>query len=281
MKLADINPFMRYAALQPTVLSSAPLSCSYDYRLFYIIDGEAKLVLEDSEIKLLPETLVYLRPGTPYYFNGGVKVIVLNFDLTREHSNLITTIKPSDSLIDFIPEKITENNPPKELCDLIAVRAPDFIEEKIRECLKHYCYPTPLSDAATSALIKEILIYAASNIFPEATDGAIIPELVQKINLYIRQNYDKDLCNSVLSQEFGYHSFYLNRRFKAATGITLHQAVLRRRIHIAKRLLKSTSLSIGAIANEVGFQSRSQFCTAFKKITGTTPLEYKSKQTKI
>lgn len=275
MKLADINPFMRYAALQPSVLSSAPLCCSYDYRLFYIIDGEANLVLEHSEIKLFPGTLVYFRPATPYYFDGSVKVIVLNFDLTREHSDLLTPIKPSKTLEAFIPEMVTENNPPEELCELIAVRAPDFIEEKVRECLKHYCYPTPLSDTQTSALIKEILAFAAKSSTPEENGGAFTPELVQKINLFIRQNYDKELSNSELSSEFGYHSFYLNRRYKESTGITLHQAVLRQRIHIAKRLLKSTSLSISKISSEVGFPSRSQFCTAFKKFTGTTPLEYK------
>ena len=41
MKLCDINPFLRYAELQPSVMSSAPLSCSYDYRIFYILEGNA------------------------------------------------------------------------------------------------------------------------------------------------------------------------------------------------------------------------------------------------
>ena len=83
MKLCDLNPFMRYAALQPSVMSKAPLSCAYDYRIFYILEGEARLILEQNYLDLAPGTLLYFRPGTPYYFDGKVKVIVLNFDLTR------------------------------------------------------------------------------------------------------------------------------------------------------------------------------------------------------
>ena len=34
MRLLDINPFLRYAELQPSVLSSVPFCQAYDYRLF-------------------------------------------------------------------------------------------------------------------------------------------------------------------------------------------------------------------------------------------------------
>ena len=50
------------------------------------------------------------------------------------------------------------------------------------------------------------------------------------------------------------------------------------RIKEAKRLLvdpKGELLTILAIAEEVGFNSKSSFNTAFKKITGMTPTEYK------
>ena len=72
MELCDINPFLRYAELQPSVMSSAPLSCSYDYRIFYILEGEADLVFTDKTLPLSAGMLIYFRPETPYYFNGNV-----------------------------------------------------------------------------------------------------------------------------------------------------------------------------------------------------------------
>ena len=272
MKLCDINPFMRYAELQPSVMSTAPLSCSYDYRIFYIIEGNATLVLSDKTVPLSAGMLLYFRPGTPYYFDGDVKIIVLNFDMTRNQSDKKKPLPPSKSVDVFNEELIFENDPPAELNELVAIEKAFDIERKMQDCLLHYCYPTPFSDAFTSAIIKDILCYIAQNSIANEDE---LPKIVQKITLYIQQNYDKEISNTQISNEFGYHSYYLNRVFKKSTGTTIHQAVIHEKIRVAKRLLKETDLSIGSIAAEVGFPDRAQFCTTFRKHTGRTPMEYK------
>ena len=278
MELCDINPFMRYAALQGSVLSSPPLSCAYDYRIFYIIEGQTTLVLETERIPLSAGTLLYFRPGTPYYFDGKVKVFVLNFDMTRAHAACKKPLTPSKDLSDFDPSLIFENEPPRELEGLLLAENAFAFEEKLRECLLHYCYPTGVSDAATSAIIKELLCYLAQG---EGRERAELPEPVQRITLYIQQNYDREISNTEISAALGYHSFYLNRIFKKSTGITIHQAVLREKMRVAKRLLRDTALPVHSIAAEVGFPERSQFCTLFRKQVGRTPTEYRQgKETK-
>ena len=114
MRLSDINPFLRYAELQPSVLSAAPLSCSYDYRIFYILEGTAKFVLFDRVLPIRAGMLLYLRPGTPYFFDGKVKVIVLNFDMTRAGADQRTPRSPSRTLEDFDESLIFENQPPED-----------------------------------------------------------------------------------------------------------------------------------------------------------------------
>ena len=277
MKLASINPFMRYAELQPSVLSSAPLSCSYDYRIFYIIEGQANLVLTDQSVPLAAGTLLYFRPGTPYYFDGKLKAIVLNFDMTRRHEAETKPRTPSPDVEGFDPSMVFENDPPKELSQLIVLEHASEIESKMQECCLHYTYPTPYSDAATSALVKDILCYMVQNTHHEQKS---FPELVQRVLLYIQQNYDKDPSNEQISAHFGYHSFYLNRLFKKHTSMTLHQAVLLEKTRIAKRLLRITDLSVSSIALEAGFADRSQFCTLFRKQTGYTPTAYRKKKGK-
>jgi len=272
MKLCDVNPFLRYAELQPSVVSSAPLSCSYDYRIFYIVEGNATFMLSDRSIPLSAGMLIYFRPETPYYFEGDVKIIVLNFDMTRRQAHKREPLSPPKSLTQFHRELVFENDPPSELESLVVIQKAFEIEGKMQECLRHYCYPTPFSDAATSAIVKDILCYVAQNALP---DEGELPELVQKILLYIQQNYDKEISNAHISNEFGYHSYYLNRIFKRSTGITIHQAVIREQLRVAKRLLRETELSVGAVAGEVGFSDRAQFCTVFRRHTGQTPTEYK------
>jgi hypothetical protein len=153
MRLSDINPFLRFAELQPSVLSSAPLSCSYDYRIFYILEGTANFVLSDRTVPISADMLIYFRPGTPYYFDGKVKIIVLNFDMTREQSNQKTPRPPSKSVDTFDEKAVFENAPPRELANTVIIEKVAEIGSKMEDCLLHYTYPTAFSDACTSALM--------------------------------------------------------------------------------------------------------------------------------
>lgn len=272
MELCDINPFLRYAELQPSVMSSAPLSCSYDYRIFYILEGEADLVFADRTVHLCAEMLIYIRPATPYYFDGNIKTIVLNFDMTRRKSGKKTPLPPARYENEFDGSLVFENDPPEELGDTIIIEKAFETEEKLKDCLLHYNYPSAFSDAFTSAVLKDILCFIAQKHHIISHE---IPPVVQKTMLYIHQNYDKDIDNSLISGELGYHSYYLNRMFKKHTGTTIHQALIKERMRVSAQLLTATDLSINAIAAAVGYADHTHFCTAFKAYMGTTPLKYR------
>lgn len=272
MKLCDINPFLRYAGLQPSVLSTTPDYYSYDYRIFYVIDGSCNFVCLGERHPISAGALVYFRPAIPYYFDGKVKVIVLNFDMTRLNSDKSAPHPPSIGLEAFDEGAIIENDPPLEFQDPIILEKAFEVEDKMQECLIHYSYPKSYSDTLTSAILKEILCYIVQRTDPKVQETS---KTVQKVMLYISQNYDCEITNTEISKELGYHSFYLNRIFKKETGITIHKAVINEKMKVAKRLLKETDISIKEVAEEVGFFDRSRFCTAFKKHTGRTPLEYR------
>ncbi len=274
MKLCDINPFMRYAELQPSVMSSSPFKQAYDHRIFYILEGEATLVFNDRRIPLSSETLVFFRSGTPYYFDGKVKVIVINLDLLRDAGD---RRRPMHVVLSdaFEENKLVEKQLPDEVEDVITVRGAYEIKPRLEECISAFRSPTPYSDALTSAMLKEVICYAVGNSNEKSKRP---PEIVGRIEEYIRNNYDKDVGNEMISAEFGYHSFYLNRIFKEHTGMTLHKALIMQRIKISKMLLKNTDLSIEEISKESGFADRAAFCTTFKKNAGLSPSEYRGKK---
>ena len=278
MKLCDINPFMRFAGLQPSVLSDTPFSRAYDHRLFYVLDGSGKLIYDDACVEIDTGTLLYFGPNKPYYFVGKIKIIVLNFDLSRARADQKEPMNPLNALNTFNEALLSKDAPPPELSDLIVVKNAFEAEPRLQKCLIHYSYQTPLSDAYTSAIIKELLCYAVQN--GNAQKGEL-PEIVQRIKVYLQQNYDKSVPNSQISNEFGYHSYYLNRVFKKHTGTTIHQALVQEKINVAKTLLRNTSLSVNAVAAEVGFSDRTQFCTAFRKHTKYTPTEYRKNKSAL
>lgn len=65
------------------------------------------------------------------------------------------------------------------------------------------------------------------------------------------------------------------RRFRAATGSTPYQWVLRQRIFHAQQLLERTTESVERIAELCGFGSAASLRTHFRDIVGTTPLTYR------
>lgn len=278
MRLLDINPFLRYAELQPSVLSSIPFCRAYDYRLFYVLEGKAELVLADRVIPLDAGSVIYLRPGMPYYFSGKVKVIVLNFDMTINQSDQKEPINPLDTLNCFDPSRVFENDPPEELTEFSVLHRAFEMERKFQACRMNFCYPTACSEAASSAIVKDILCYMVQKNNKQKKSA---PELVQRVMLFVQQNFDRSLTNQQIAEELGYHSYYLNRVFKSNTGITIHQAVIREKVRIAGNLLRETALSVRDIAFETGFSDSAQFCATFKKHTGLTPKEYRENKAAV
>jgi AraC family transcriptional regulator len=73
----------------------------------------------------------------------------------------------------------------------------------------------------------------------------------------------------------GLSPFHFSRMFKAATGASPHQYVLRRRIDVGAELLLVRDDSIAAIALELGFTDQSHFTMHFKRIHGVGPAGYR------
>ena len=72
---------------------------------------------------------------------------------------------------------------------------------------------------------------------------------------------------------------YLSRKFKAETGESLTDYILKEKTEEAKRLLCFSDKSLTAIGSYLGFSSPSHFSRVFKTYVGTTPREYQEKHT--
>lgn len=64
---------------------------------------------------------------------------------------------------------------------------------------------------------------------------------------------------------------HFSRAFKETIGIAPHQWLVRRRIEVAKPLLKAPSLSLTEVALKCGFADQSHFTRVFSRIVGISP----------
>lgn len=69
----------------------------------------------------------------------------------------------------------------------------------------------------------------------------------------------------------------LERRFKQLLGHTPHEHIQRVRLEQVKTLLATTELAVAAIAERTGFEHAEYLSVAFRRATGMTPREYRSR----
>lgn len=74
-----------------------------------------------------------------------------------------------------------------------------------------------------------------------------------------------------LAEAAGLSTAHFSRAYKATTGESPHQALLRRRIERGCELLRETTLGIAAVAARTGFASQAHFTSTFRRIVGMTP----------
>jgi len=99
---------------------------------------------------------------------------------------------------------------------------------------------------------------------------------VERIAIYIGQNYRDTIEASDIGEAVGLHPDYANAIFKKAFGTTLSEYIIEERVSHAQRKLITTDENISSIAFECGFSSISWFNACFKQMNGCTPREYRN-----
>ena len=111
------------------------------------------------------------------------------------------------------------------------------------------------------------------NILTKKEDNAV--DIIKNAQVYIAQNYSKDLILDDVSKELQLSPYYFSKLFKKRTGKTFIEYVTDLRIEKAKELLRNSNKSMKEICIEIGYTDPNYFSRTFKKNTGVTPSEYK------
>jgi len=105
-------------------------------------------------------------------------------------------------------------------------------------------------------------------------------EVVKKAQAYIEANLDEKISVEDLSSRFAVGRRNFDRRFIKATGNTPLEYSQRVKVESAKKSFESTRKTINEVMYDVGYSDVKAFREVFRKITGMSPLEYRSKYNK-
>jgi len=102
-------------------------------------------------------------------------------------------------------------------------------------------------------------------------------EEIKDAQTYIEQHYKDKFTVDQLASRFNMTRRTFERRFKKATRNTVAEYIQRVKIEGAKKQLEIGRKSINEIMVNVGYSDTQTFRSIFKRITGVTPVDYKSK----
>lgn len=102
-------------------------------------------------------------------------------------------------------------------------------------------------------------------------------ELISKAQLYIEEHIDIRISFGRLASSLAISRRNFDRRFIKATGNTPVEYLQRIKVEAAKKELEAGCKTIFEVMDDVGYTDDKTFRKVFKKITGLSPTDYRSK----
>lgn len=101
------------------------------------------------------------------------------------------------------------------------------------------------------------------------------PDAVHRIKKYIIEHSHEDISLEAISRMAGLSPFYISKLFKEHFGVNYIDFLTECRIEKAKKLMADPTLSMKAIALEVGYRDPNYFSKVFRKMCNVSPTEYR------
>lgn len=243
--------------------------CHSCYELFYVESGDCRFLIDEHIFDLHTGDFILVTPRTLHYTRyvfGPCKRTVILFrgeDILEDVRNLM----PQPAL--FFSESAV-------------FQVPDAYRGQVGGILKEMSAEDKIRDARSAMMLKmrlqTLLLLCArvcNFLFEPPADIHTTDQQVLRAANFVCQHYMDPLTSADIAGAVGFSPNYLSRKFRAATGIGLHEYIVFVRLQRAAQELVSSSDSITAIALRCGFSDSNYFKDSFKKKYGITPRNYR------
>lgn len=143
------------------------------------------------------------------------------------------------------------------------------------------CSGLCLDFVGASLALKLFETYGESIISPVSLRGGLGASRQRRVIDYIEAHLGEDIRLAELAAETGLSPHHFGKAFKASLGKPPCQYVAERRINKAKEMLLADHMSITEIALSLGYSSHSHFCDVFRRVTGTTPSQFRKDRCRL
>lgn len=129
--------------------------------------------------------------------------------------------------------------------------------------------------APLAAFRSRILLHTVLYELARGTASPTVPPVIRPGVTYLQEHYTEPLTVAGLANLCHVSEVYFRRLFKETFGVSPGDYVIRLRLETAANYLEHGDMTVGEIAEAVGYTSVSYFDKEFKKAYGETPLRYR------
>lgn len=202
------------------------------------------------------------------HFHG----VSIGFYLPMAEKQLSEELKGFPVKLSQLQEKFCKEGAP------VVIKSSPEIEHIFSEI---YRVPLKIRKEYFRIKIFELLLFLAALEFEEKDEEKAYfyktkVEKVREIHALITGDLSTHYTIEELSERFDISKTALQTCFKSLYGNSVNSYLQSYRMNLAASMLrKEKEMSIADIAGSVGYDSQSKFTAVFKKIIGTTPMEYR------
>lgn len=244
------------------------------YELFYLIEGDCTITLDDKLFMLSAGNLMFIPANavhrTSYIGETTPERIYVEFS-----ANYIETI------IKDLGKNWTDKNLWSHILFINEEDRP-LINAIFKEIQDEYNIIDHYSDCCIKQLfqmliIKLIRLDKSTDRFSRSTphhSDNIKTDMIYAAK-YIAENFKNDITLNDVATQLRLNPAYFSNKFKKFYGIGFSEYLRNVRINHAEWYLLETNLSLSDISDECGFNNPNYFGDTFRKVNGISPSEFR------
>lgn len=227
------------------------------YEISIILSGDVKVLLANTASEGEGQRLVLTSPNTPHFIACDQTPLYRRINLLFSPEFIETLSAELGGLLSVFGKDGRIFSVTKEQCDKYLKIAEQINEE-------------------TDPLRRKLILFYLLSLISELNKNELSPEApayVTEALSYISKHYGEKIIAAELAWKLNICRTTLMTGFKAYTGSTLQEHILRYRISRAITMLKGGATE-HATAESCGFNDTCTLIRSFKKVFGKTPAQY-------
>lgn len=247
------------------------------YEFYLFLEGDVDYQIEEQIYHLEYGDYLLIPPGIPHrplFRSAGTAYRRFVFWMSEDYYQQLCRLSSDYAYAyDIVREKKKYHYHPDYIqIQELQGRLTDLIEESRSSRAFH--------ELNAHLLMCQFLVHLNRLTFDKIHEVAATPSNMLYLDLcmYINDHLNEDLSLDSLAAYFFVSKYHISHIFKDNMGISLHQYILKKRLHACKNAILSGQ-PLNSLFQQYGFSDYSSFYRAFRKEYGLSPTEFRENHT--